>query len=259
MRIKYLIFGDGLLGSAFKCVPRTAVLSHDQCDITQKDQIKDALNYFHPEIVINCAGMVPRHPGSIEMMFKVNSFAPHYIADLCGRQYYFIHVSTDCVFSGNRGKYTEKDSPDAIDTYGMSKLFGEPYNGLVIRTSFVGLPDPKGRGLLSWAQRQKEITGYDKVLWNGVTTKELVQKLLEYSHERPTGIRHIYSYTLSKYELLLCAKEIFGWQMPVYRETNVSEDIHLWDKTLSSVYQSGFITKPIKKQLEELINVPVRS
>lgn len=252
MRVDTLVFGDGLLGSSLKTLPKTVVLSKSQCDITQREQVKDALNYYHPEVVINAAGIVPKNPAIIETMFKVNSFSPHYIADICFRNHYFIHISTDCVFSGDGGNYTERDVPDATDMYGMSKLLGEPYNGLVIRTSFIGLPDPKQRGLLAWAQQQKEIIGYDRVFWNGVTTKELVTKLQEYTHERITGIRHVYSYTVSKYELLNCAKEVFGWTMPIYRETDSIGKSHVCNKTLSSVYSTGFINKPIKQQLREL-------
>jgi len=253
MKVKTLVFGDGLLGNTFKTQPKTAVLSRKQCDITQKDQIKDALNYYRPETVINAAGIVPRHADTAETMFKVNSFAPHYIADLCDRNTYFIHISTDCVFSGDKGNYTERDVPDATDMYGMSKLFGEPYDGLVIRTSFVGIPDPKQRGLLAWAQSQKEIIGYDKVLWNGVTVKELVNHLQIYIGERVTGTRHVYSYTVSKYELLTCAKEVFGWTMPIYRDTESPGKNHICNKTLSSIYANGFIVKPIRQQLKELL------
>lgn len=252
MRTDILVFGDGLLGTAFKVLPKTEVLSKDRCNILNKDDIKEALNYFRPKVVVNAAGIVPKHPANVETTFKVNAFAPHYIADVCYRKCYFIHISTDCVFSGKRGMYTEKDDTDARDIYGMSKQLGEPSDGLVVRTSFIGLPDPKQRGLLAWAEKQSEITGYDRVFWNGVTTLELITKLLNYVHEEVTGVRHVYSYTMSKYELLKCAKNVFGWKMPIYRETDIQPDPHSYDKTLSSIYATGFISKPIKQQLREL-------
>lgn len=253
---KYLVFGDGLLGNTFRlALPKASVvLSKEQCDITNKDSIKRAIRQYNPHVVINAAGIVPKNSVPIDYMFKVNSFAPHYIADECARKCKFIHISTDCVFSGERGKYTEKDAMDATDTYGMSKIFGEPTEALVIRTSFIGLPDPKGRGLLAWASRQLELTGYDKVFWNGVTTLELLKQIEIFADQNITGIRHIYSYTVSKYELLKCAKDVFEWSMPVYKESDTEETPHAVDKTLNSVYATGFVAKPLKRQLKEMKN-----
>lgn len=254
MKSKLLVLGDGLLGSTFKYLKNATVLSKDQCNTTKKDDISTALNYYRPDAVINCAGIVPKNTAPVETIFKVNSFAPHYIADVCdSKRCKFIHISTDCVFSGKCGGYTEKDSPDAVDIYGMSKALGEPTSGLVVRTSFVGMPDPKGRGLLAWASMQDEIVGYDRVFWNGVTTHNLIRKLLEYIHEDVTGIRHVYSYTVSKYELLKCAKDVFGWDymiLPESYDTTIAP--HVSNKTLSSVYETGFITRPIRMQLMEM-------
>lgn len=255
MKVDTLVFGDGLLGNTFRYFDGMVVLSHAQCDITQKDQIKSAVSYYNPRVVVNAAGIVPKNPTSIETTFKVNSFAPHYIADVCYKKCQFVHISTDCVFSGEKGNYNERDIPDASDIYGMSKVFGEPSNSLVVRVSFVGLPDSKGRGLLAWASQQEELIGYDRVFWNGVTTFELIKMVRQLTHEGALGTRHIYSYTISKYELLKCAKEVFGWNMPLYKESETDSTKHECNKTLGSVYSTGFIAKPIRAQLEELINV----
>jgi dTDP-4-dehydrorhamnose reductase len=254
MKVKYLIFGDGLLGNAFKAYKHTAVLSRTQCDIRVKEDIKTALTYYRPKIVINAAGIVPRSNATAEQMFKVNAFAPHYIADACYKKCKLIHISTDCVFSGVKGKYVETDVPDAPDMYGMSKTLGEPSDALVVRTSFVGLDDPKGRGLLAWASQQQEIIGYDKTFWNGITTVEMVKKLFELAEQESTGIRHIYSYTVSKYELLKYAQEVFGWKYKIYPESENGGVPHISDKTLHSIYPDGFIAKPIRQQLMELIH-----
>jgi len=250
----YLVFGDGLLGNSFKLLNNALVLSKQQCDITDKDAVYEVIKHYKPLVVINAAGIVPRNNVSTETIFKVNSFAPHHIADVCDRKCKFIHISTDCVFYGTKGRYTERDKPDATDTYGMSKIFGEPYSGLTLRMSFIGLPDPRNRGLLAWAQQQKEIVGYDQVFWNGITILEANKKIIEFAHEDVTGLRHVYSYTVSKYELLLAAKEIFGWKTKIYKETDKEEVPHRTNKTLNSLYATGFVTKPLKRQLKELIN-----
>lgn len=255
MRAKYLIFGDGLLGHIFNNYEDCTVLSRQQCDITKMDDVRKIIDYYRPQVVINCAGIVPKNGASIEYMFKVNSFAPHYLAEICGKKCFLIHVSTDCVFKGDKGQYIETDRMDATDIYGMSKIFGETHEtGLVVRTSFVGYPDPKQRGLLSWAQQQEEIIGYDNVFWNGLTNQELAKKLLELADLRVVGTRHVYSYTVSKYELLVCASEILDWNIPVIPESEISAKPHVSDKTLSSIYYTGFVAKPIRQQLEELWN-----
>jgi dTDP-4-dehydrorhamnose reductase len=255
MKIKYLVLGNGLLGSVFRNFVDTAVLSRAMCDITDKENTREVIKYYDPQVVINCAGIVPKSTASVEQTFKTNSFAPHYLADLCRNKRKLIHISTDCVFSGDRelGRYKETDEPDATDIYGMSKLLGEPKDALVIRTSFIGLPDIRGHGLLAWAEKQSEIIGYDRVLWNGVTTLELADKIYEYSHEDVTGLRHVYSYTLSKYELLLAAAYIFNWKVDIVPETDVTEDTHKKNTTLSSIHTNGFVVKSIQRQLRELL------
>jgi dTDP-4-dehydrorhamnose reductase len=253
MKAKYVIFGNGLLGSTFANIHDAVVIPRSVCDITDRDSIRSTINYYKPRVVINTAGIVPKYPAPISQMFKVNSFAPHYIADVCFGKCKFIHISTNCVFDGERGAYTERDEASATDVYGMSKLFGESSDALVIRTSFVGLPDLKGRGLLAWLSQHTSVVGYDKVLWNGVTTLELVSKVLGYAELDLTGIRHVYSYTISKYHLLQLVNEIlFDNTKIVDKESDMTNSPHIEDKTLNSVYATGFISKPIKQQVMEL-------
>lgn len=82
----YLVFGDGLLGNSFKILNNALVLSKSQCDITDKDAVYEVIKRYKPLVVINAAGIVPRSTESTETMFKVNSFAPHSIADICRKR-----------------------------------------------------------------------------------------------------------------------------------------------------------------------------
>ena len=251
---KYLIFGDGLLGTAFKQQADTVVLSRLECDITNKEDIIRALDEFTPDVVVNCAGIVPKNKVPPGDMFKANSFAPHIISDICQGNSKFVHISTNCVFDGKRASYSERDLTNATDVYGVSKTLGEPDNAFVIRTSFVGLPDPNGRGLLAWAKTQDSIIGYDKVLWNGVTTVELVKKITELVKQDITGIRHIHGFTYSKYEVLKIANEIlFGGRLNIQQETKITTNPHVENKTLMSLYDDGYVRIPIEQQLKELV------
>lgn len=251
-----LVLGDGLLGSAFeKYGNDTVVISKRGCNITSDIDVRHILALHKPEAVINCAGIVRKNPASAEEMFDVNATSPHKLAAECSdRDIKLVHISTNCVFQGRKGGgYTEVEEPDATDIYGASKLVGEPDYGLTIRTSFVGLPDPKGRGLLAWAEQQPlQILGYDHVYWNGVTTLSLVGKIMEYVHEDVQGIRHVYGQKVSKYILLEMANDVFGWNIPVVAESTLYDTIHEENKTLASIYYTGFIPKPLYQQLEEL-------
>lgn len=175
-----------------------------QVDITDCYSIHDCFFKFRPEIVINCAGLVKNRDYSDFKYILVNGVAPHWIASECD---YFnaklIHISTDCVFSGRRGLYTEDDIPDPVDIYGKSKLAGEVirHPHLTIRSSFIGFGE---RGLLAWLMSQKgEVNGYTDSLWNGLTATELARIIVYLVETDMTGILHIHSKDIiSKYDLL---------------------------------------------------------
>ena len=164
-----------------------------------------------------------------------------------------IQISTNCVFGGTRGNYSEVDQVDPNDLYGISKVLGEVEIADIIRTSFVGLPDSKEHGLLAWASSQRHIIGYDKVLWNGVTTKELVEVISNWKGWEDV-VYHVHSAeTISKHDLLYTAKEIFGWNMPIVKESEITNHPHIENRTLNAV-RGIVIDKPIRQQLEELAN-----
>ena len=92
-----------------------------------------------------------------------------------------ILFSTDCVFSGVRGNYSEKDSPDAEDIYGYSKLLGEVKNkhSMTIRCSIIGHEIQSKNGLLEWFLSKKKVSGFTRVIFTGLTTLELGKIILK--------------------------------------------------------------------------------
>jgi dTDP-4-dehydrorhamnose reductase len=149
------------------------------------------------------------------LAFQVNSLLPHQLAKLIERQKgKLIHISTDCVFSGKKGDYTENDIPDGTSVYAQSKRLGEIIsdNHLTIRTSIIG-PELKedGIGLFLWFMKQVgEIKGYKKVLWNGVTTLELAKATEAMIMSNVTGLYHLGSEEkISKYSLLKLIQQTF--------------------------------------------------
>ena len=260
MTCKTLVFGDGLLGSKYKGRPDTVVISHAECDITSWYDVRATMEHHTPSTVINCAGMVPKAKTDKEMdMVKANALGPHILYRECERQLcHFVQVSTDCVFDGKSGWNSEIDMPNASSVYGISKWLGEQteFPHLTVRASFVGIDDPKGRGLLHWAQNTSDIiVGYDKVIWNGVTTKELVAKLDLMITENRTGLYHIHSKIgTTKHQLLVDANEIFGWGKTIIAQSSVvGTTIVVENRLLSSLSNVGVVDKLIKDQLKELV------
>lgn len=166
--------------------------------------------------IINCVGAIPLKSYPIEKVIKSNSIYPLKEA-LWAKSHGipFIHISTDCVFSGNRQPsylYHANDNPDANDLYGRSKALGElcvEYDAMVLRTSFVGYD----HGLLNWLlQQQEEIEGWEQAYWTGSSVYEVARRILEIEHK--PGIYHLSSpKILSKCSVLEELRDLF--QVPV--------------------------------------------
>lgn len=186
-------------------------------DVTDTNKLEEVIAKLRPEITINCIGILnetaEKYP---KLAFQVNSVLPHQIAKLTERYNgKLIHISTDCVFSGNKGDYTEVDQPDGTSFYAQSKQLGEIISNkhLTIRTSIIG-PEKKdnGIGLFLWFMKQTgQIKGYKRVYWNGVTTLELAKVIHSMIRNEVTGLYHLGSVQkVSKYELLTIFKDVFN-------------------------------------------------
>lgn len=186
-------------------------------DVTNRDAVADVVHRVHPEIIINCVGILIKgsreHPDNAIL---INAYFPHLLkrlSDEVGAK--LIHISTDCVFSEKKGNYTEDDFRDADDVYGRSKALGEIINDkdLTIRTSIIG-PELKenGEGLFHWFMHQcGEINGFRTAIWGGVTTLELA-KAIDFSLDNGiVGLIHLSNGVgISKFDLLNLFKEIWG-------------------------------------------------
>jgi len=140
--------------------------------INDPDELSGCYDY-----VINCIGIIkPFMLPDIVNAIKINSIFPHILTKWCeSNNSKLIHITTDCVYSGSKGKYVETDLHDALDDYGKSKSLGEcPSNAMVLRTSIIGEEIHKHASLIAWAKSQKgnTINGFSTHLWNGVTTSQ---------------------------------------------------------------------------------------
>jgi dTDP-4-dehydrorhamnose reductase len=185
-------------------------------DVLKTDQLLNLLDTLQPDIVINCIGKLIRDSSNDHATaIYINSYIPHLLSKSIKRwDGKLIHISTDCVFSGKKGDYTETDLSDANDMYGKSKYLGEVDNSsdLTIRTSIIG-PDlnSDGDGLFNWFMKQNsEVIGYDKTFWSGITTLELAKAIHAAIEQNLTGLINISSKNkISKFELLQKIKSVF--------------------------------------------------
>lgn len=159
--------------------------------------------------IINCIGILNQFAErDMELAVFLNAYLPHFLASVTdGTDTQIIHMSTDCVFSGRRGGYTEEDLPDGETFYARSKALGELEDGknITLRNSIVG-PDinPGGIGLFNWFMQQNgEIRGFTRSIWTGLTTLELARVMETAAKEKAYGLYNmVYKEPISKYDLL---------------------------------------------------------
>ncbi len=203
-------------------------------DVTDFTALKTYLGKRKPDYVINCVGaLVSQSKNDLPMAILLNSYLPNFLSKLGNElDYKLIHISTDCVFSGKDGQYTETSFRDGDDNYARTKALGEVVNDkdLTIRTSIIG-PELKtdGTGLLDWFFKQHgTINGYTHAYWSGVTTLELAKATVEFIEQDITGLYQLCpEEKISKYELLKLFAKVWNKEIEVLP----FEDYHV-DKSL---------------------------
>lgn len=178
-------------------------------DAMDASLIKELIGVNQYDTVINCIGLLNQFAENNKAAAAyLNSYFPHQLAHLTeGTDTQIIHMSTDCVFCGKRGQYTEDDFRDGTTFYDRSKALGEIENDkdLTLRQSIVG-PDanPDGIGLLNWFMQQHgKVTGYTEAIWTGQTTLQLAKTMEAAAKERVHGLYNMVpDKSISKYELL---------------------------------------------------------
>jgi dTDP-4-dehydrorhamnose reductase len=191
-----------------------------QINIQDIGALRRVFEEVRPQVVVNAAGIVKQRDEARQAVpsIQVNALFPHQLADLCSEYgIRVVQVSTDCVFSGQKGNYSEVDNPDPADLYGRSKLLGELNRPgcLTIRTSIIGWQLSRFSSLLSWfaAQRGQRIKGYRQAIYSGFSTSVMAVLIGDLIETRPDlqGIYHVASAPISKYDLLVKLRDALGW------------------------------------------------
>ncbi|MGV3628275.1 MAG: dTDP-4-dehydrorhamnose reductase family protein [Betaproteobacteria bacterium] len=185
-------------------------------DIRDFSTVERVFSDFRPSAVVNATGIVKQRAEAKDALpsIEVNALFPHRMAALCADNgARLVHMSTDCVFAGTRGNYSESFPPDAQDLYGRSKLLGEVAEApaITLRTSIIGHELHRKTGLLEWflAQRGRTIKGYRRAVFSGFTTLEMA-RIIERVLTGPGpahGLYQVSSTPISKYDLLCAIRD----------------------------------------------------
>jgi len=182
------------------------------------DSVIGAFAQARPDVIVNCIGLVKQLGAAKDPLaaLPLNALFPHRVhrlARAAGAR--LIHVSTDCVFSGDSGGYGEDDRPDADDLYGVSKRLGEVTGpgAITLRTSIIGHELGSSRSLVDWFLSQEgAVDGYTRAIFSGLPTIELANIIRDHVVPRPemTGLYHVSSDPIDKFHLLRLVAAEYG-------------------------------------------------
>jgi len=206
-------------------------------DVENADSLVRLFTLARPDVVINCIGLVKQLAEAADPLaaIPINSLLPHKLARLCdvaGAR--LIHMSTDCVFAGTRGMYSEQDLPDAQDLYGRSKYLGEvdyPH-AVTLRTSIIGHELSSAHGLVGWfLAQQAPVKGFTRAIFSGLPTMELARVMCDFviPNTDLRGLYHVSAEPINKFELLTLVAQAYA------KSTVISPDNELViDRSLDS-------------------------
>ncbi len=209
----------------------------DRVDAMDFPGLREVLVAERPEFVVNCIGVIKQREAAKAAIpsITLNSLLPHKLAEWAGAWGgRLIHFSTDCVFSGKDGGYTEASPSDAEDLYGKSKYLGEVAtdNALTLRTSIIGRELAHFRSLLEWflSQKGKSVRGFRRVVYSGVTTNHMADLVCRIVSERPalSGLYQVAAPPISKHDLLCGIRDAYRLDVEI-----VPDETELSDRSMA--------------------------
>lgn len=237
----------------------------DNFDLVQFDKLNIILDNLSPDVIINAAGITIRR-GINEDNYKsilVNSALPHFLDNWTKYNHKrLIHFSTDCVFSGKKGFYTESSLTDAEDTYGRTKALGEvmSQNSLTLRGSMIGRELENKTELLEWFLNQNEPTvkGFVNVIYSGITTIRMANYVHKIIRDFPSmhGLYNISSNSITKYDLVMLFNSFFKKGAFIIPDSSYTSNKDL-DST--KFYKETGLLKPDWNELVEELLVDCQS
>jgi len=235
----------------------------DAVTIDKFDSVAHAVMSVHPDIVVNCIGIVKQSDLAKNPIpsISVNALFPHQLAQLCVKNNIrFIHISTDCVFSGKKGNYVETDISDAEDLYGRTKFLGEvDYPGcLTIRTSMIGREIDTSNGLVEWflGRKGEVVNGYSRAVFSGFTTEALsaIISMIIAKYPQIRGVWQISAEPINKFDLLQLVNRIYGSDTRILQDEKVVIDRSLNSDRFRQA--TGFVPPTWHDMIERMFHDP---
>jgi dTDP-4-dehydrorhamnose reductase len=231
-------------------------------DAENPQSLADLIDFVRPDVVINCIGLVKQASNSNDPLvaLPVNALLPHRLARICtNSNVRLIHMSTDCVFTGNKGYYSEEDITDSIDLYGVSKRLGEVNypNTITLRTSIIGHELNGNRSLIDWfLSQENNVKGFSKAIFSGLPTVEIARLIRDHviPHPELSGVYHVSADPINKYDLLRLVAKIYGKDIEINEDNDFVIDRSLdstrfreetgysppsWESLITSMYEFG--------------------
>lgn len=231
---------------------------HMGVDANDMDALTRTIADVRPDVVINCIGIVKQVSAAADpvVALSINSLLPHRLQRLCAvADARLVQVSTDCVFAGSRGMYSERDVTDATDLYGRSKRLGEvdAPNAITLRTSIIGPELGSRHGLLGWfLSTEGTVRGFTHAIFSGLTTFELARVIWE--HVLPAkslqGIHHVASAPISKHDLLLLLRDAYGHRVDIVPDDALHIDRSLDGRSFERA--TGYVARPWSQLVHEM-------
>ncbi len=193
-------------------------------DVTDLDRLRMTIERVEPDVVVNAVGVIKQLDiaGDLNYLSQVNILLPNELSILANDLgFRLIGISTDCVFSGSRGNYSEEDEPDPVDPYGRTKVLSESTDGncLTIRTSIIGRELDTGHSLIEWflSNRGGSVSGFTGAIYTGFPTIVLADILTMVISDHPelNGLYHVSSEPISKFDLLRLVNDVYGAEIEI--------------------------------------------
>jgi dTDP-4-dehydrorhamnose reductase len=249
------VVGAGRSSERIRSATSRELLGIAETDI-RRDGDLEAIMDWSPDAIINCAGLIKALCSDTPLAYEVNGRAPHRLANKCSLAgVRLVHVSTDCVFRGDRGRpYLESDLPDAQDVYGATKANGEVVSGphLTVRTSFIGHESRTSFGLLEWLLAQQgQVKGFSRHLWTGLGAVTLADLLLQLAidHREVTGLMHVAGQTIDKKSLLELLRHVYALDVSIIDDDSTTMDRRLDASRLASL---NVVIPPMEEMVETM-------
>ncbi len=225
------------------------------------ETVRDAILKVKPDVIVNAIGVIKQIESSKNVVkaLTINSIFPHLVTEIANEiGARFITISTDCVFSGEKGNYSENDIPDATDVYGKSKNLGEIVDGnaLTIRTSIIGHELETSHSLLNWFLTNSggTVKGFKNAIFSGFPTiilSQIIEDIIE-NRQDLRGLYHISSDPINKFELLSLIKEFYQVNIEITEDKTFCIDRSLNSQKYREI--AGFAPKSWREMIEIMAN-----